>query len=383
MIYLDHAATRFPRAPGVAEAMVRFLEEDSGNPGRGGHALSQSAARVIDRCRLQVAQLIGAESPNRIIFTSGATDALNMAILGALGREGGHVVTTAIEHNAVNRPLQRLVDEGCITLTRVRCDDQGSVSSQEIRMAMRPDTRMIAISHASNVVGTIQDIQAIGAIARTFDALLLLDACQTLGVLSVHVQHLGVDLLASSGHKALGGPPGIGVLYVGPRAEPVSPLREGGTGGDSQSPRQPNALPIALEAGTANSVGIAGLSAALDHLATQDMSHMLQHEQSLIQHCHNELVEHDDRFILFGDADATQSVGVLALKLLGHNSQEVATILDQHFQIAVRAGLHCSPYTHEQLGTAPDGAIRVSVGPTNTSTDIDTLIAALHEIANA
>ena len=393
-IYLDNAATSFPKAPGISEAMAGFLADAAANPGRAGHRMAVAAEQMLDGVRLKLARLFDADDPQRMIFTLNGTDALNIAIKGVLGNTtsggGGHVITTELEHNSVSRPLQALADRGAIELTRVPFDDAGFVDPDDIRRAIKPNTRLIAMTHASNVLGTIQDAEVVGGIAREHDILFCLDAAQTAGVLPISVKDMHVDLLAFPGHKSLLAPTGTGALYVGPRTPASSlkvdddtrlnPWREGGTGGDSATPTQPAEFPHYLEAGTPNTVGIVGLGTALDYLSQQDPAQILTHERAMVRKLIDRFTD-DDRFTVYGTRDATKRVGTLSLNVQGWDAPDVGSILDDSFNIAVRAGLHCAPYTHRRIGTFPDGAVRISPGAFNTETQIDQLIDALGQIA--
>ncbi|MBB6430948.1 aminotransferase class V-fold PLP-dependent enzyme [Algisphaera agarilytica] len=395
MIYLDNAATSFPKAPGVGEAAAAFIAKDAANPGRAGHRMAVAAEQMLDGVRLRLARLFNAPDFERMVFTMNGTDALNIAIKGVVSAKsaGGkvpHVITTVLEHNSVSRPLQALSDAGKITLTRVDCDDQGFVSPQDIKAAINDDTVLIAMTHASNVTGTIQDAAAVGAIAREADVLFLLDGAQTVGVVPVDVQAMQIDLLAFPGHKSLLGPTGTGALYVGERcpassedandAERFPPFREGGTGGDSATPTQPSLFPYYLEGGTPNTVGIAGWSAGIDHVLNNPMAETLAHEQAL---CGKliDAVKDDERFTVLGSHDPQARVGTVAINVVGMDAPDVGSILDDSFEIAVRPGLHCSPYVHQSFGTYPDGAVRVSPGAFTTEDEIDQLIEALDQIA--
>ncbi len=406
MIYLDNAATSFPKAPGVAQAMSAFLAQDAANPGRAGHRMAVVAERMIDDARLKLTRLLGGQDPARMIFTLNGTDALNMAIKGVLDpdvRGGQHVITTVLEHNSVSRPLQALADGGAIELTRVGCDKDGFVDPDDIRKAIQPTTKLIVITHASNVLGTIQDASAVGAIAREHDVLFCLDAAQTAGVVPISIQQMGIDLLAFPGHKSLLGPTGTGGLYVGPRcpepAETVAathetgytdqvvarsarlrPWREGGTGGDSSSPTQPLVYPYYLEGGTPNTVGIAGLAAGVAYLNKQGIEKGLEHERAMVAKIIERFVD-DKRFTVYGSEDVSRRVGTVSLNIEGYEASDVGSILDDSFDIAVRPGLHCAPYAHRVMGTSPSGAVRISPGPFNTDDDLNTLLDALDQVA--
>ena len=397
MIYLDNAATSFPKAPGVAEATAAFIREAAANPGRAGHRMATAAEHRLDELRLKLARLFNAPDHQRIVFTLNGTDALNIAIKGVLGFNDPetdalpHVVTTVLEHNSVSRPLQALADAGRIHLTRVTCDEAGRVDPADIHAALTPQTRLVVLTHASNVTGTIQDAAAIGALVREAGALFLLDAAQTAGVVPIDVQAMQVDLLALPGHKSLLGPTGTGVLYVGPRcglpidqAEPngsprLAPFREGGTGGDSATPTQPTLMPYFLEGGTPNTVGLAGLAAGLDHVLEHPMADTLAHEQSLCAQLIDTLTALPGCRIL-GSTDPATRVGTVSFTVEGFDASDLGSILDDSFDIAVRPGLHCSPYAHRRFDTFPDGGVRVSPGPFSTPDDIAQLTDALQQI---
>lgn len=394
MIYFDNAATSFPKPPQVAEAMASFLAHDAANPGRAGHRMAVKAEAMLDDCRLKLARLFNVADPNRVVFTMNGTDALNMAIKGLLGEriasgQKPGVVTTVLEHNSVSRPLQALADRDQIKLSRVSCDDDGVVSPADIEAAIDDDTALVVLTHASNVLGTIQDAAAVGALCRAKDVLFCLDAAQTAGVVPIDVEAMQIDLLALPGHKSLLGPTGIGVLCVGDRCPRPSetqgngrlaPWREGGTGGDSSTPTQPALFPYYLEGGTPNTVGVAGLAAGIDYVLEQGMDKTLAHEQAMVQQIIDRFAE-DERFAVYGTRDASRRVGTIALNIVGFDAPDVGSILDDSFEIAVRPGLHCAPYAHQRLDTFPDGSIRVSPGAFNTQEDLDTLIDALDQIA--
>ncbi|MEM9018985.1 MAG: aminotransferase class V-fold PLP-dependent enzyme [Planctomycetota bacterium] len=397
MIYLDNAATSFPKAPGVGEAAANFIAKDAANPGRAGHRMAVAAEEMLDRVRLKLARLVNAPTHERVVFTLNGTDSLNIAIKGVVNEcvtsngQKPHVVTSVLEHNSVSRPLQAMSASGRIELTRVDCDDSGLIDPAEVKAALSPATRLIVLTHASNVVGTIQDAAAFGAIAREAGALFCLDAAQTIGVVPIDVQAMQIDLLAFPGHKSLLGPTGTGGLYVGERVPEPSeqvdcstgrlvPFREGGTGGDSSTPTQPALYPYYLEGGTPNTVGIAGLEAGIDFVTSRSLDQTLEHEQQLVQQV-IDFVHADDRFTLCGNSDAAGRVGTLSFSAEGFDAPDLGSILDDSFEIAVRPGLHCAPYAHKRFGTFPEGSVRVSPGAFTTRQDIATLIQALDQIA--
>lgn len=377
MIYLDNAATSFPKPEAVYQALDAFARSSLANPGRAGHKMALAAERALDDGRHLLNQFFHGEAPERFIFTLNCTDALNMAFKGIL-KEGDHVITTDLEHNSVSRPLVAMEKAGKITLTRIHADGSGTVDPDAIRKAIRPTTRMTAQTHASNVLGTVQPIADIGKIAREHDLLFLVDAAQTAGVIPIDVQALLIDLLAFPGHKSLFGPTGTGALYVGPRAK-VAPWREGGTGGDSSNEVQPREYPYYLEGGTPNVLGVAGLSAGVKWVQGQGLDRIHRGEAELIEHLWRKLDEIGG-YEVFGHRDHARRVGTLSFRSETLPATDLGGILDQAFEIAVRPGLHCAPYIHKSIGTFPDGAVRVSPGPFNTMADIDVLAQALAEV---
>ena len=336
--------------------------------------MAAAAERIVMDVRTKLAKLFGVKDPLRIVFTFNCTDALNMALKGAL-REGDHVVTTQLDHNSILRPLRAMAEAGRITMTMLPLTADGCADPDAFREAVTPETRMFATLHASNVTGIIQPIGEIGRIAREVGCLLLVDAAQSAGLVNIDVQAMNIDLLAFPGHKSLYGPTGTGGLYVGERAE-LNPWREGGTGGDSIHPTQPEEFPTWLEAGTPNVVGLAGLNAALEEL---DPARNLMLVGRLAKRFIGN-IEQDERFRLVGLSRGEVGVGVVSLVALGTTPEEVAAILDESFGIAVRPGLHCAPFVHRSLGTFPDGTIRVAPGPSTTKKDIDKLLSAIREI---
>ena len=377
VIYLDNAATSWPKPKRVTDAMTRFLMEEAGSPDRAGHRMSVAAGRVVQDVRVKLARLFNVDDPRRIIHCFNCTDALNIALKGSL-REGDHVICTDLDHNSISRPLQAMANANIIKLTRLPVTGQGIVDPDAIRRAITPTTRLIVTVHASNVTGAIQPAGEIGNIARQHDVLLLLDAAQSVGVLDIDVEAMNIDLLAFPGHKSLLGPTGTGGLYVSPRST-LRPFREGGSGADSITPIQPTEFPTRLEAGTPNTAGLAGLDAALDGL---DPSQVLIHERQLAERL-VKAVSDDPRIQILGNWSPSRCVPVVCLLIRGLSPGDAAAILDESFRIAVRPGLHCAPYIHRALGTFPDGAVRVSPGWSTTTKEIDQLVSALHEMATA
>jgi cysteine desulfurase family protein len=374
LIYMDNAATSWPKAPGVAEAMAAFMAQGAGSPGRGGHALSLQASRALFVCRNQIAELIGVSDASRIIFAANATHALNMGLFGLLA-PGDHCLTTSMEHNAVIRPLQELSRRG-VELTILRCAGDGTLEAEAVRRAIKSNTKLVAITHASNVCGTLLPLAEIAAITREADVRLLVDAAQTAGVMPLCCEALGVDLLAAPGHKSLLGPTGTGFLYVRAGIE-LAPLLYGGTGSQSELPHMPEVLPDRLESGTLNAVGIVGLSHALDYLAARSLGTIREHEAKLAQRLRTRLAAIRG-VTLYGSGVGAP---IVACNVRGLGSTEVAHILDASFGIAARAGLHCAPLAHETLGTLAQGVVRLSPGPFSTAGEIDRVAEAIEQIA--
>jgi cysteine desulfurase/selenocysteine lyase len=377
MIYLDNAATSFPKPEGVYTALDRFARQTLANPGRAGHKMALAAERTLDDGRHRLNQFFNGRAPDRWIFTLNCTDALNMAFKGVLN-EGDHVITSDLEHNSVSRPLVAMADAKRISLTRVSADASGTIDPAAIVAAFTPKTKLVALTHASNVLGTVLPVGEIGKLVRARDALFLVDAAQTAGVIPIDVQASCIDLLAFPGHKSLFGPTGTGALYVGPRAH-LRAWREGGTGGDSSSPTQPTVFPYYLEGGTPNVLGVAGLIAGLDFVEERGLNAIREHEIDLCDRVRLALAELPG-FDVFGHGDPTRRVGTVSFSCEMIPTADLGAILDQSFDIAVRPGLHCAPYVHKAVGSFPDGLVRVSPGPFNTRAEIDTLVSALQEV---
>lgn len=380
-IYLDNAATSWPKAEAVYQAVDGYLRQNGAAAGRGAYSDAVSAERLVSDCRRQIAQLIAVDDSNRIVFTLNGTDSLNTAIHGML-RPGDHVVTSVVEHNSVLRPLRFLKDRLGIEVDYVGCDGEGIVNPDDIRQALRPNTRLIALIHASNVTGAIQPAQEVGRIAAEHGAYYLLDAAQSLGHVPIDVKQFGVHLLAAPGHKGLGGPLGTGVLYIAPGVEEVLlPLRQGGTGTRSDEDIQPEGLPERYESGNLNVPGIVGLRAGVAELLQTGLETLHTQETALTE-CLLTGLNKIPGLTLYGPASAAGRVGVVSFNLAGYDPRELASLLDANFGIQVRAGIHCAPRTHAALGTSPAGTVRASLGRYSTQADVDALVAALGEVAS-
>jgi cysteine desulfurase family protein len=380
-IYLDNAATSWPKPDTVYAAVQRAMRELGAPAGRSAYGEAAEVEQAILSARKEVASLIGCDDPRRIVFTLNGTDSLNLAIQGVL-RPGDHVVTSVAEHNSVLRPLRALEDEGRVEVSRVPCGRDGCIDPAELRAAVRPSTRLIAITHASNVTGAIQPAAEVGKIAREHGCLFLLDAAQSVGDVPIDVAALGVDLLAAPGHKGLLGPLGTGVLYVRPGVEAqLRSLRQGGTGSRSENDRQPDFLPDKYESGNLNVPGILGLGAGVAYLRQQGIAAIRSHTMQLTERLLAEL-RAIERVKVYGLESAERRVGIVSVNVAGADPQEVAGILDSAYRIQARSGLHCAPRMHEALGTlVSGGTLRFSIGPFNTSEDIDATIAAVQEVA--
>ncbi len=377
MIYLDNASTSWPKPESVYQTMDQFLREQGGNPGRGSHSLAIAAKEAVEETRMLVARLINAAERERIIFTLNCTEALNLGLKGLL-KPGDHVITSSIGHNSLVRPLRRLGQQGVVVTRLLPSAEAGVVSAQDIEGAITKDTRLVVMTHASNVTGAIQPIEECGALARRHNLIFMVDAAQTAGKYPIDVEAGNIDLIAFSGHKGLLGPPGTGVFYVGDRVE-LDPLCEGSTGSPhSMEEEQPVDLPYRYESGTVNSVGISGLGAGLKYIFSEGLERIRAHEQSLIER----LIEGLERIpgIILYRAKVEQ-VPVLSFTIDGSEPLEVGAILDQAFDIKVRIGLHCAPAAHKTLGTYPSGTIRLSPGCFNTIEEIEVTLQALERVA--
>ena len=373
-IYLDNAATSHPKPEGVARAAQEALTRLNANPGRSSHRRALAAMRAISDCREAVARALGAEADD-IAFTLNATDALNLAIKGAL-RPGDHVVTTCLEHNSVLRPLAGLLEREAISLSVVPPRPDGVVDPADILSALRPNTRLVACTHASNVTGAVQPVEVLGGLLREKGVLFLVDGSQALGSLPVDVRRIGCQLYAFPGHKGLLGPQGTGGLYIAPDTE-LKPLREGGTGTSSDRLLQPEERPERYESGTLNLPGLCGLREgvrfAMEHLQET------QRAEAALTGMLTEGLREIGAEVYCPDAPRT---GAVSFNLPGLSSAAVTDQLDRA-GICVRGGLHCAPLTHRHLGTLRRGAVRASVGPANTQEDIEALLAVLRAIQKA
>lgn len=377
MPYFDNAATSFPKPEAVADAVYDCLKNYCANPGRSGHKLALKMDHKIYDTREALTSLIGGDDPLRMIFTFNGTDALNLAIHGFL-QKGDHVVTSSMEHNSVNRPLYALKNSGFIDLTIVEADKNGCLTADDIEAAMTDRTTLVAITHMSNLTGTIMPIQEIGERIKG-RARLLVDAAQSIGVLPIDVEKMHIDLLAFPGHKGLFAPQGTGGLYIGKDIE-LKEIKQGGTGSFSQDFLQPTILPDRFESGTENGPGIIGMGEGIRFINETGIDAIHEKEMRLAKRF-VEGVKEITGIKLYGPLDERQGP-VVPLNLPERDSAEVAYRLDQEYDICVRPGLHCAPFAHRTIGTLETGAVRFSFGYFNTEEEVDTAIQALRHIAN-
>lgn len=376
MIYLDSSATSFLKPPQVAEAVFRSFNT-IGNAGRGAHAPTLNASRLIYDTREKLAALFGTPDPSRIAFTCNATEALNIAIHGAI-HPGEHVITTACEHNSVLRPLYLKEKEGT-ELTIIPADKKGRIRYDLLESSVKSNTSAIVLTHASNLSGNVTDLAFVSNFTKKHGLLLIVDASQTAGSLPINVVKMGIDILCFTGHKGLFGPQGTGGLYVR-EGLTLSPLKSGGSGVHSFDRQHPTDMPTALEAGTLNGHGIAGLNAGLDYILSTGVKNIHAKEISLARRFVNGISDISD-LKLYGDIDAPLRTPIISLNIGNMSSASVSDILWEDYEICVRAGAHCAPLMHKTFGTEKQGAVRFSFSCFNTEAEIDTAIQAMHEIA--
>lgn len=376
MVYLDNAATTWPKPLQVNEAVCKMIE-NAANPGRGGHRMALDAGRVVLETRELLAQLFNIKDPSRLIFTLNATEAINLGIKGLL-KPGDHVITSSMEHNAVARPLQVMEDNG-VKVSHVQCTPQGYLEPEELKAQIKINTKMIIMTHASNVTGTLMPIKEVGRIARENEIVFMVDAAQTAGVYDINIEEMNIDLMAFPGHKGLLGPQGTGAFYIREGINPV-PLRQGGTGSKSESLYQPEILPDKYESGTLNTLGIAGLGAAIKFINEIGLKEIRQHEQFLTKTLLEGMKEIKG-IIIYGPNDSAKQAPVVSFNFKDQDSSEVGFILDRVFDIASRTGLHCAPKAHQTIGTLTQGTVRLSMSYFNTIEDINYTLDSLKKIA--
>jgi len=380
LIYLDNAATTFPKPAGVLRRAVENYLRMGVSPGRGSYDLASEAERVVNETRAKVARFFNAPDTERVIFTANATDALNIALQGML-KQGDHVVSTRLEHNSVLRPLFHMHQKGIINYDLVPFDSRGFVDPDEVAEALRADTRLVCVSHASNVLGTIQPVREIGRRCADRGVPLLIDAAQTSGVVPIDMRSWGVSAMAFTGHKSMLAPTGIGGLVLDTGLE-IEPTRFGGTGVDSKTLVHTPTFPHRLEAGTLNLLGIIGLSEAVDFLLEEGIEAIHAREIRLLRKLRDGLARIQG-IELYCAEELTDHVAILLINVKEMEPEDLCAILDGDFNICVRVGLQCAPFAHEGLGTSPRGAVRFSFGPFNTEEDVDRAVEAMAHITRS
>ncbi len=374
LIYLNNAATSWPKAPGVVDAVIDSLHKPPQSPYRG----STNGPATLEKCRDQLATLLAIDHPQRIIITPGSTFALNQAIYGLQLSRNDHIISSVFEHNSVIRPLHRIVKEQQCQLSIIGLNEHGRFDMSAYGEALKQSPTLVVLNHVSNVTGQVLDVARLFSMAKSAGAITLLDASQSVGHLTVHPIELQADMVAFPGHKGLHGPPGIGVLYVSPNLT-LRPLTVGGTGVRSDKLDQPSDMPMWLESGTHNITAVAGLIAALQWYQTHGHSHV-KHAQFLTEQLREELHQMSGLTIFSGDTDSHQ-ISIVSFQLNGWTVHDVGYILEQSYHICCRSGLHCAPWIHKAIGSAPQGTVRISISGFNTISEIEQVITAIKQLS--
>jgi cysteine desulfurase/selenocysteine lyase len=382
MIYLDHAATSWPKPPEVIRAMTDVLERAGGNPGRSGHRLSIASARVVYGVREDIARFFGISDALRVIFTNNATHAINLALNGIL-KPGDRVITSSMEHNSVMRPLRNLEKKG-VLISIVPCAVDGSLNVADLEKTIDSRTRLVVMTHASNVVGTMLPVAEVTTVVHQHGALLLVDAAQTAGAIQINMPSMGIDLLAFTGHKELQGPTGTGGLVIsdGVDVNQIEPLIYGGTGSRSESEEQPQDLPDKYESGTANVVGIAGLGAGLSWIVDRGIKELRAHQKKLSRILLEDLSVLPD-IKVYGTHNPERSTSVVSFTALGKHVSEIGMRLDEEYGVLTRVGLHCAPAAHRTIGSFPEGTVRLSPGVYTTIDDIKEAVRGIGKVLSS
>ena len=375
-VYLDNAATSYPKPEVVYLAVDEYQRQIGVSSGRGGYFRALKADEIVYQTRTTIAGLFNIKNAARVVFTANATESLNLALKGLL-KAGDHVVTTSMEHNAVWRCLKGLEAEKNIKITAVKCSPEG-LAVEDVKAAIRSETRLVVMIHVSNVTGTIMPVGEVGRVAHSLGIPLLVDTAQSAGILPIDVERDNIDLLAFTGHKGLLGPFGTGGLYIAESIQ-LKPLKEGGTGSESRLERQPDTMPERFEAGTVNVAGLAGLGAGVNFLRQKGTQNILQQERELTAYALNVLSQLKS-IEIYGSKNHDMQVGVISFNISGMRPEEVGYLLDEEYGIMVRVGLHCSPLTHKTIGTADRGTLRFGLGLFNTIEEIDYAGYALQQI---
>jgi len=374
---MDNAATSYPKPDVVIQAMTDYMKNIGASSGRSGHRLSIEAGRVVYETREAVAELFNVFDPLRIVFCCNATEALNLAIRGLL-QPGDNVITSSIEHNSVMRPLRALESEG-VELTVVKCSQHGFLAPKDVQKAIKKNTKLIVLNHASNVVGSILPIAEVGSIARKNDIIFLVDSAQTAGVYPINMEEMKIDLLAFTGHKAMFGPQGTGGLCIREGIQ-LEPLKRGGTGSRSEEEYQPDFLPDKYESGTMNVVGLAGLGAGVRYVLSEGIQAIREKEKKLTKKLMDGLAD-IDTVTVYGGMDVDKQVGLVSFNIEGMMSSQVGFQLDEEHEILCRVGLHCAPTAHKTIGTFPTGTVRLSISHFTTEEEIEETIKAITEVS--
>ncbi len=379
MIYLDNAATSWPKPDSVYTALIKCIKEYGANPGRSGHRMAIKAGEKIFECRENLARLFGIADPLRIVFTINATEAINLAVKGLLA-SGDHVIISSMEHNAVVRPLKKLEALG-VELSIVKANPDGKVYTEDIAAKIKENTKLLLVTHASNVTGTINNLKSIGRLAKKNKVLFMVDAAQTAGNCPVDVALMNIDLLSFPGHKGLLGPQGTGGLYVR-EGIVLDTLKEGGTGSLSESPAQPDFSPDRYESGTLNTPGIAGWNEGIKYILETGLVNIQNHEKQLVKQLLEGLGE-IRKVKVYGSDNIELRTGVISITVDGKDCHEVCRELDEKYDIAARGGLHCAYLAHETIGTQKTGTVRFGIGFFNTVAEIDKVLEAVKTIASS
>ncbi len=379
MLYLDNSATSWPKPDSVYLKMIECMKNYGANPGRSGHRMAMQAAEKVHQCRENLARLFGIADPLRIVFTANATEAINLAVKGLL-IPGDHVILSSMEHNSVVRPLKKLETLG-VELSIVKADQSGKVSAEDIVKSIKINTKLLIVTHASNVTGTVNDLKSLGRLAKEHKIVYMVDASQTAGNYPVDVGLMNIDLLAFSGHKGLLGPQGTGGLYIR-EGVMLDTLREGGTGSFSESLKQPDFLPDRYESGTLNLPGIAGLNEGIKYILDTGIKNIQNHENQLTRYMLEGLGEIKNVKV-YGSRNFEHRIGVISVTIDEKDCHEVCRELDEKYDIAARGGLHCAYLAHKTIGTQNTGTIRFSIGFFNTIKDIDEALKAVKAIAGS
>ena len=376
-IYLDNAATSFPKPKEVATAVYDFMVNNGTSSGRGSYKKAMQSDYIVYECRKLIGKLFNFDNPKKVVFTSNVTDSLNIAMRGIL-KENDHVITSSLEHNAVWRCLKTLERDINIKIDTVECSKDGITNSQDIKKYIKKDTALIVFTQASNVLGTIQPIREIGAIARDHNIPFLVDSAQSAGAMKIDVKEDNIDILAFTGHKSLLGPMGTGGLIINTDID-IKPLKAGGTGGDSAYEYQPDYYPNHLETGTSNVSGIAGLREAIKFLNKEGIENIHNKEKELTKYALEKLETVRD-IEIYGPKDCEKMLSVISFNIKDKRPEDVGSILDQKYDIMLRAGLHCAPTAHSVIGTKERGTLRIGLGYFNEKEDIDKLVEALNNL---